>query len=262
MPQNPPATPGAAPSFNQKLDARKKRRDNEMQLWHAWKGGDEAALEPLFQSLTPLMKRHTMSFRGNLPESYVDAMVKKHTMDALHSYDPGANAQLNTHITHRLQKVKRDVAQYQNPGRLAEGSHWNVPFYEHTQANLQSDLGREPTHEEIGKAMDMRPDEVARLASGTRRDLAAVEGQNRWKPDEKAQQQALLEDFSHELDPLEQRVLFMTFGMKGHPQAQAKEIAQTMGITPGRVSQLRQSIFEKFQKQHASRNTEATPVTY
>lgn len=243
--------------FKDKVQARAHRRGTELELWHKWKAGDQNALADLFKSLTPLMKRTSMSFHGNLPEAYIDAVVKKHTLKALHTYDP-KSAQLNTHIMHRMNKVKRDVSQYQNPGRLAESSHWKVTNYQNVHSNLKEDLGRDPTHIEVAHAMSRLPDEVSpeevkRIQSGTRRDLASVEGQNKWKPPEQQEMHSMLENLSHELSPVERKVLHMTFGMRGHSPSQAKDISNRMGITVGRVSQIKKDLYSKVEKHYGNR---------
>lgn len=231
-------------SFAQKVQKRKARRDRETELWKSWRGGNEASLGELYDSLTPIIKRQTMSFKGNLPEAYIDAMVKKHVLHALNTWDP-AKAQMNTHILNRMHKVKREVSQYQNPGRLAEASHWKVPAAQNVQANLTEELGRDPTREELAHALGTSTEEAHRLRAGTRRDLSAIEGQNRWVTPEADQQSALLRDFAQELPPLEQQVLYMVFGLEGHPELQAKDIASKLGLTPGRVSQIRRELADK-----------------
>lgn len=195
-----------------------------------------------------------MGFKGNLPPAYIDASVKKHMKKALETWDP-EKAQMNTHIMHRMNKVKRDVSQYQNPSRLAEASHWNVVNFQNVQSNLQEEFGRPPSHDEIAKVMGSRPEEVARLQSGTRRDLAAVEGQNMWQTPEHVQRQTMLEDFAHELTPVEKEIFHMTFGMAGHEPTQAKDIAARLGVTPGYVSQIKGDIAGRFSRRYVGRPT-------
>lgn len=247
---------GVSPQFKQKVQGRAERRTREHQLWKQWKAGDQAALGELYHSLTPIVRRVSMGYRGNLPEAYIDASVKKHMLDALHTWDP-KKSQMNTHIMHRMKKVTRDVTQYQNPGRLAEASHHHVTNFQNVHSNLREELGRDPTHAEVGQVMGKTPGEVARLQSGTRRDLAAVEGQNMWKTPEPLQRNAMLEDFQHELDPLERSVFHMTFGMGGHEPTQAKDIAAKLGLSQGRVSQIKGDIAGRFSARYGARSTPA-----
>jgi DNA-directed RNA polymerase specialized sigma subunit len=250
------------PEFKAKVKARTDRTSRELDLWHRHKSGDPEAIGQLFQSLSPLLRRVSLNFRGNLPASYVEASVKKHALHAINTYDPSKGSQLNTHIMNRMNKVKRDVSQYQNPGRLAESSHWRVTNFQHVQANMANELGRQPTDHELAGALST-PDkpldhrEVARIRAGTRRDLAAVEGQNRWKPDEEYVQRTMLEDISYELDPLARGVLHMTFGMAGHNPAQARDIAGKLGLTPGRVSQIRREIARKVEQRYGHQSADA-----
>lgn len=247
---------GPSAAFKAKIDGRAERRGHERQLWERWKGGDQAALGDLYHSLTPIVRRVSLNYRGNLPEAYVDAAVKRHMLKALHTWDP-SKSQMNTHIMHRMKKVYRDVSQYQNPGRLAEASHGSVTNYQNVHSNLQEELGRDPTHQEVAHVMGTTPVEASRLRSGTRRDLAAVEGQNMWKMPEEQHTHALLEDFQHELDPVDRTVLHMTFGMAGHEPTQAKDIAATLGLSPGRVSQIKGDIATRFSARHGARATPA-----
>jgi DNA-directed RNA polymerase specialized sigma subunit len=241
--------------LDDKVQLRTQRKLQERQLWQQWKGGDQASLEPLFQSLSPLVRRISLNYQGNLPPAFVEAEVKKNVLRALHTYDPVGypNVGLSTHIQNTTHKVKRELYKYQNPARLAEEGHLKVPSFQNVVSNLHEELGRPPTTPELARTLGESPQEIERLRAGTRRDLAAVEGQFRWQPPEAMQQSTILENISHELNPMERQVLHMTFGMAGQPKLQAKEIAQHLGTTPSRISQVRRDIAGRVEQHYGRR---------
>jgi RNA polymerase sigma factor (sigma-70 family) len=241
----------AAPkmSLADKVQAKVDAQNREIELWKKWKStGDQQALGELYKSLTPLLKRIGMQYQGNLPPDYIDGEVKRLTLEALKSYDPGRGAQLNTHVTNYVsQKMKRSVYPYQNPTRLAEESHIRIPTFQNVNSNLTDRLGRPPTDQELSRELGWPKKEIQRLRTGTRRDLSALPDTGSWQRKEDERMDEILELIRYELTPQEKDVLDYIFGRNGKPKLNANDIAKRMGISPGRVSQLRSSILTKMQ---------------
>jgi DNA-directed RNA polymerase specialized sigma subunit len=114
-------------------------------------------------------------------------------------------------------------------------------MYQNVRENLAQQLGRPPTHTEIAQEMHLGVGEVRRLESGSRRDLAAVES-SLWVRPEAEKQSEVLDHVMYELTSQEQQVLEYVFGRNGKKTLPANEIAQKLGVTPARVSQMKKKI--------------------
>ncbi len=223
-------------------EERQTRRDRETELWKRWKyQGDQQALADLFESLRPLIKRIAMSYAGNLPQVSIEAKVKKWTLKALETWTPGVS-QMNTWIQQYTQKVLRDVAKYQNLGRLPEASAFKVPSYLNMRANMTESLGREPTYGELADELKTTIAEIQRLESGTRKDLMHVEGTLLRPQDAKLREQEIIAHVMYELSPPEQAVMEMTFGIHGKREMTSAQIAAQLGIPVGRVNSYKHRI--------------------
>lgn len=233
----------------QDLIANQQRKAKEVELWQRWKNGDQTALQELFDSLRPLIKKLAAEMTGNLPPSSIEGKVKKQVLAAMETYQPGMSA-LSTHIVNYSRKVLRDVYKYQNVGRLPEATTIKVPGYVNMRANLTNALGREPTYGEIADELKTSVREVMRMESGTRKDLSHVEGMLMDTQSVAAKEKEILEHIYYELTPEEQRVYEMTFALNGHRHNLTnKDISAETGLPQAKVMQIKHkiaSIVEKY----------------
>lgn len=226
----------------QELIDRQQRKTKELELWRRWKTtGDQIALQELFDSLRPLIKKLSTELTGNLPPSSIEAKVKREVMHALETYQPEMSA-LNTHIVNTSRKVLRDIYKYQNVGRLPEATTIKVPSYVNLRANLTNTLGREPTYGEIADELKTSVREVMRMEAGTRKDLSHVEGMLFRGEDAAQREKDILEHVYYELTPEEQRVYEATFGLNGKREMTNREIASSLGISQAKVAQIKHRI--------------------
>lgn len=231
---------------NRILD-KSKRRKKEHELWNQWKGGDQQALGGLFQSLNPLIRRISLGYQGNLPPAFVEGEVKKHAFKAIQSWDP-KKSQMNTHIMNRTQKTLREIYKYQNPTRLAEASHRQVPSFNNLFENMKQQKGRDPTVYEMAREFGVSVGEARRLRLGMRRDLSQVEGGLLWAPEDKDREKEILDQVYYELNPQEAQVYEHTFGLNKKKALGTKQTAAAMKLTPARVSQVKKDVAHKMQK--------------
>lgn len=246
-----PATPTVPSDFFQ---ARQDRKAREVELWRQWKStNDPIVLEQLFESLRPLMKRISQGYAGSLPQPLIEAKVKKWGMKALETYNPNAGTALATHVQNYSQKVLRDVARYQNLGRLPEATAFKMPSYLNLKVNMQEALGREPTYGEIADELKTTIAEVKRLESGSRKDLMAIEGNWLRPQNTQEKEQEITEHIFYELSPEEQFVLEHTLGVHGKPALTSTQISQRMHVSVTRVNQMKHRIADVVKRFYGSK---------
>ena len=231
------------------MSTRKKR---ELELWKRWKNGrDKLALEEILKSLRPIVKRGASPFlRSGLPQSVLEAEIKRIIIDSLDAYDPVrfSNVQLSTFIISRIKKVNRLVYKHQNIGRISEQRITQIGTFNNVKSNLTDKLGREPNASEMADELIWSVPEVKRMERETRKDL--VSSMQQFEPGViiSDRDQEVLELIYYELTQDEKLVYEYLLGRNGKPMLKPTQIARTTRLSPAKVSRLRKSIMKKFQR--------------
>lgn len=223
--------------------------------YHAWKADpspDRAAT--LLDALEPTIRGAIKTHVGD-PNPLLVSRARRMTLEGLRSYDP-ARGRLQNHLYNHLQGLKR-VARKQSqivavPERIAlERYH-----LEDATRQMQDELGREPTDDELGDRTGLSPRRMATLrrynpavAEGSLEDretgggfLGGVRkpgGESRWG-----------EIVYHELDPYHKAVMEHTLGMNGRPALPNHEIARKLNRSPGAISQAKLRIQRMLDEEH------------
>jgi DNA-directed RNA polymerase specialized sigma subunit len=233
------------------------RKQLELDLWKKWKyNRDPLALEDLLRSLRPIVKRGASPFlRSGLPQSVLEAEVKRIIIEALDAYDPSAygDVQLSTFIISRIKKVNRLVYQHQNIGRISEQRITQVGTFNNVKSFLTDKHEREPTASELADELSWSIPEVERMERETRKDL--ISSVQQFEPGViiSDRDQEILELIYYELTQEEKLVYEYLLGKNGKPMLKPTQIAQRAGLSPAKVSRLRSSIMEKFQRYSGGR---------
>lgn len=111
---------------------------------------------------------------------------------------------------------------------------------------MAQQLGRQPTHHEMAKAMDMDVKHIKQLHKSLRGDL--FEGKFESETDQNSEElDWLLVDLRDELNEQEKRVYDHLIGYKVPQISNKQELAIKLNISPGRLSQITGSIAKKIQ---------------
>jgi DNA-directed RNA polymerase specialized sigma subunit len=214
------------------------------------------ALEELLKSLRPIVKRGASPFlRSGLPQSVLEAEVKRIIIESLDAYDPVrfGNVQLSTFIISRIKKVNRMVYKHQNIGRISEQRITQIGTFNNVKSFLTDRFNREPSASEMADELSWSIPEVERMERETRKDL--VSSIQQFEPgvvisDRDAE---ILELIYYELTQEEKVVYEYLLGKNGKPMLKPTQIAKTARLSPAKVSRLRNSIMKKFQRYSSGR---------
>lgn len=234
-------------------DERKKLQQRELQLWQDWKAGGmkPQQVRPLIQSFQPLINsvanRWAPRIR-DLPPAAIRAEFTNHFMKALETYDPDRGAALGTHVRSHLRKAQRFVTTYQNPGRIPETRVYQIRRFQDAEQRLEEQFGRPPTALEIADEMKQSPRQVELLQKEIRRSLPTSQFQadpSTHIPSDVRQNLRLLQ---YELNNEERQVYEYIYGVGGKPALGPGEISKRLGMSAPKVSRLKKSIAEKWEK--------------
>lgn len=238
-----------------------KRRAEDLQLWQSWRQ------QPSQQTLNPLMRRFEPVFRAkvnqykapNVNTSAFRANLKLHAVNALETYDP-TKAALRTHVENQLRKSMRFNAQNQNMAYIPEGQTGYIGPIDRARDELMGEIGGEPSHTQIAKFVNQRPDllggkrplsgkTVARIQGSRRKDIigSTLEGDS--TPYAASRNEQVLGLLRPTLKPQEQQVFDHLYGMNGMPQVdRTGALAKELGMSPSQIARIKSRIATSYKK--------------
>lgn len=225
----------------------------DVRLFTTWKNAvgfeKEQALAELLSNLSGSIGVAINSFRGAaLPMQALELQARTFAVEALKEYDAKRSSGLGTYITTAVkQKLYRYVGTYQNAARIPEHHIQKIGPYREALADLTTKFGREPTTHEVADHLGVPLSHVTELHGLIRKDLLEFGSgglddiaQFEHDPD---YEKAMMAYYS--LTPDEQNVFDYSLGAHNKPKMSNNDIAKKLGLSAGRVSQLRTSIGKK-----------------
>lgn len=130
--------------------AASTRGEQDFALWQAWKRSPtDANLSALLKQVDPLIHKEVNKWSGTLARPLLETEGKKLAVESFHSYDPARGAGIGTHVSNGLLKMSRLSYANQNVARLPENKMLAFHSYNLAHSELQDDLGRAPTTDEL-----------------------------------------------------------------------------------------------------------------
>lgn len=225
-------------------------RQREFEMWQQWKGNGEQPddLRPLLKSFKPLIRSRANSWanRADMPPESVHMEFTNQAVNAFKTYNPDKGTQLGSWVTTNLQKAQRWVSTYQDPTRIQETRYYKTGQWDNAVANLDDQLGREPTTREIAEALGWSEAEAGRMEKEKRKSLYTSKFEG-YDPTSimPSRESEVLKLVRYELNPEELNVYDYTIGANGKPQLRPGEIAKELKMSPSKVTRIRTSITAK-----------------
>jgi DNA-directed RNA polymerase specialized sigma subunit len=238
-------------------DAAKRKGDLEnedFQLWQQWRDSDEDPdkLRPLMNQFRGMIRQGVNRWSSiDMPPAVIQAEHNKQFLRALRTFDPD-KGKLGTWVGSHLKKApQRFLTTYQNPARIVEtrtGAKRGI--FDNAVATLDDQLGREPSSQELSEHLGWALPEVERAQSEGRKALYVSGNPFGLDPATNMPSRAteVARFIKTELTPEESLVWEYTTGEAGKPQLKPGEIATRLGMSPSKVSRLRNAITEKIKK--------------
>jgi DNA-directed RNA polymerase specialized sigma subunit len=217
----------------------------ELELWKTWKKHpSNDNLMPLMKAIEPIIVHHTNKMTGNLPRSAIRGEAVRLTVAALDKYDP-SKAQLNTHLFSSLRKLNRYVYEHQNMGTIPEPRITKIGLFNNVKSNLEEQLGRVPTTEELADELKWSPKQIKLLQKELRSDLVHDFSYGNVMEDQRADIDEYLDMLREELIGTDRDVLDYSYGLNGKKQLSNQEIAGKLGISPSAVTQIKAKLADR-----------------
>lgn len=231
----------------------REKQQKELEMWRHWNanGRRPEHLQPLIRSFKPLINSkvnvYTSKIRDIPPEA-IRAEFNNQFVRALETYDPNRGAGLGTHIHYSLEKARRFITTYQNPGRIPENRIYKIRELQDAEMHLDDKLGRAPTQLELADYLKWSPRQVGMLQKEVRKTRPASQFEVDPFTYLPSKQQEILRLLPYELSHEERAVFEYVYGIGGKPQLGTGAIAQRLNMSAPKVSRLKASIADKLKK--------------
>jgi DNA-directed RNA polymerase specialized sigma subunit len=192
-------------------------------------------LQRVLDQLNPVIQRAVNRWSGTLARPALELEAKTLAREAIGTYRPGAGASLATHVTNRLQKLSRLNYQHQNLARIPEYQNLKYNTYQRAQAQLQDELGRDPTNEELADQLGWSRPAVTHFQRNLRQEFIES-GDTPPIFDDSPGESGMVDYIYYDLSPIQQKIFEFTSGYQGAPRLSNPEIMKKLNLTQGQLS--------------------------
>tara|TARA_Y100001973_G_C5208638_1_gene343603 strand:- start:6440 stop:7264 length:825 start_codon:yes stop_codon:yes gene_type:complete len=217
----------------------------------------------LVKAVKPVIDKGLKSYGGGSDGAsrIMRGKAKQIAMDSLESYDP-KRAKLQTHLMEHLKGLQRYGGKRRNVLAVPERVLLDRKHLDETTRDMEDWLGREPSDKELADKTGLSIKRIKYVrslrqptAEGTIADWQsqnAAEGQT-MPAVQQQENDAWVNFVYHDLTSVKNSplpvVMEYTLGLHGKPKLTTAQLAQKLGVSPGRVAQYRSQIQAKLDQQ-------------
>ena len=238
--------------------------DEEKRLGERIRQGDAEALQALIKANLKFVVSYVKKYRG-MGLSMLDLINEGNVglIEAAKRFDPSRNVRFISYAVWWIrQAIVHALSQYSHIYNIPQKLSDQISLMKKKTAALKAELGREPTREEVAKAMGLPEEDVVDLEILEERNVSLsdkcydedIEVEDRVSDGEaesveyqiiKASAQHQIREMLSVLDDKEALVIKLRFGLDDDRPMTLQEIGDRLGLTRERIRQIEQKAMRK-----------------
>ena len=256
-------------------------REQEIKLANRIRKKDHAALQELVQANLRLVVKIALEYVGlGLPLPDLISEGNLGLVRAAELFNPKVGAKFSTYAALWIkQRIRRAIT---NQGKTVRVPIWKAQLLRKTQIatdELVSQLGRQPSEEEVADLTGMDVEDIGRARSASVQVVSldtapgnledskettlsnTIPDENAANPANEMVQKELLENALASLNTLndkELKILAMRFGLHGHEEETLETIGRDFRVSRERIRQLQEIALTKLRRQLSGDNYKAS----
>jgi len=214
------------------------------------KFNDKEALGRILKQYDPMVKATALGFSSsNIPVKILELEAKSIMANSLKNFDED-KGNLSGFFKVNLKRMNRSVNEA-NPLFIPESRVFKYTKYKTLKDKRTNELGRTPTHEEMGEIMQMNVPDIKRLDQETNRSIASLpDDSNILTASIKGSSENLLDIvYRNTSSPKEKLIIEHTYGMNGNPKSSSnRELAEIIGVSQTSIRSLKDNIASRIRE--------------
>lgn len=232
------------------------RREKDLALWETWNRSRRPAdLQAVVNVLRPVIQKEVQRWSGTLAGATLETKATTLAVEAIKSYNPNMGTALSTHVTNRLQKLSRMVYSHTQAARLPEHKAVAMTAFASAHNQLNSELGRSPTHLELAENLGWSKKRTEDFQSAFQRQELLTSGD--FQPSTFAvndyDQDPIVDFIYHDLSPADQALFEDVTGYGGAKVLSNPKLMKKHKLTQGQLSYRKRKLIDKVKAATAGR---------
>ena len=228
-----------------------KEPDETETMFRAWKASpNPRTLSPLLTKLNPTIDRAASAY-GYKDDPNIKTTAQLHVADALHRFDPKKGAKLETFMFNELKRLRRlgPAQQYAIP--MPEQAAYDLRSIQRVEADLASDLGREPLPEELADASGLSTKRITAikkqyaLPTVTEQSFDPMQGMPGQEAEPEESERLWTDAVYGESDPVDKHIMNWSLGLNGQPKRSKTDMAVSLKMSIPAITQRARKIAQR-----------------
>jgi DNA-directed RNA polymerase specialized sigma subunit len=211
--------------------------------WNQWRNDESPASNKQFLGvLAPKMDKAISAHVGQA-SPVLRSNAKRIAIESMRRYDP-TQSSVGTYLYRQLAGLKRLARRQSNILRVPERLQLGRTALRDAESELLDRHGRDPSDSELADHLGMSMKRIELLRRASHPVAEGTAGQlDGFQPEAlRKRNQTMVDLLYDDLDPIDQRIVEHSFGMRGRKVLPNNVLAHQLRLSPGAISQRRARI--------------------